>query len=131
MNCCEVWNYAIKPAEFKMSSNQKKTMKRFHNYLNYGSIHAPDHIEDPRIYGGINLKCTSNHRMKVQIGSIEFDEDGENICAFCTEVISNEGTPEAKTARFMRCEKCKEDVCASCARLKPAPKPPVEVKKER
>jgi hypothetical protein len=33
--------------EFKISNSQKKVIKKFHNYLNYGNVHGPE-IEDAK-----------------------------------------------------------------------------------
>jgi arginyl-tRNA--protein-N-Asp/Glu arginylyltransferase len=41
MSCCEVWQYRVDVNDFKISPQQKKTIRRFHNYLNYGDIHGP------------------------------------------------------------------------------------------
>ena len=40
ISCCEVWQYRVDIGEFKISSSQKKVIRRFHNYLNYGDIHG-------------------------------------------------------------------------------------------
>lgn len=39
-SCCEVWQYRVNIDEFKISQSQKKVIKKFHKYLNYGSIHG-------------------------------------------------------------------------------------------
>lgn len=66
VNCCEVWNYALKPEEYKMTNDHKKILRKFHNYLNYGNIYGPDYQEnlDPA-FGGNNIQCPKSHRMKV------------------------------------------------------------------
>lgn len=33
--------------EFKISNSQKKVIKRFHNYLNYGNLNGPE-IEEKK-----------------------------------------------------------------------------------
>lgn len=38
-SCCEVWQYRVDINEFQYSDSQKKTIRRFHKYLNYGDIH--------------------------------------------------------------------------------------------
>ena len=40
ISCCEVWQYRVDISEFKISQSQKKVIKRFHNYLNFGDIHG-------------------------------------------------------------------------------------------
>lgn len=40
MSCCEVWQYRVNILNFAMSAGQKKVIRRFHNYLNYGDIHG-------------------------------------------------------------------------------------------
>lgn len=46
-SCCEVWQYRVDIDEFKISNSQKKVIKRFHNYLNYGNLNGPE-IEEKK-----------------------------------------------------------------------------------
>ena len=39
-SCCEVWQYRVDINEFQYSDSQKKVIRKFHKYLNYGDIHA-------------------------------------------------------------------------------------------
>lgn len=39
-SCCEIYQYRVILDNFKMSRSQKQTLKRFHRYLNTGSIYA-------------------------------------------------------------------------------------------
>ncbi len=41
MSCCECYQYHCKISEFKPSKSQKAIMKRFHNYLAFGSTKDP------------------------------------------------------------------------------------------
>lgn len=41
MSCCECYQYKVKIADFKMSKSQRQTMKRFHRYLETGSVQKP------------------------------------------------------------------------------------------
>ena len=47
-SCCEVWQYRVNVDDFKMSNNQKKVIRRFHRYLNYGNIHGEDKVEESK-----------------------------------------------------------------------------------
>lgn len=40
-SCCECYQYKVRVANFKMNKSQKQTMKRFHRYLQTGSVNAP------------------------------------------------------------------------------------------
>ena len=44
-SCCEVWQYRVPADRFKISHAQKKVIRRFHNYLNYGNIHGEQNEE--------------------------------------------------------------------------------------
>ena len=37
-SCCEAYQYRVDALNFKPSHSQKKVIKRFHNYLNFGDI---------------------------------------------------------------------------------------------
>lgn len=39
-SCCENWHYVNNINQFKMSHSQKKVIRRFHRYLNFGNIHG-------------------------------------------------------------------------------------------
>ena len=41
-SCCEVFQYRVDCTDFKISPQQKKVIRRFHNYLNYGSKSGPE-----------------------------------------------------------------------------------------
>ena len=38
LSCCECYQYKVLISDFKMSKSQKHTMKRFHRYLETGSV---------------------------------------------------------------------------------------------
>ena len=40
-SCCEIYQYKVKIADFKMNKSQRQTMKRFHRYIQTGSVNAP------------------------------------------------------------------------------------------
>jgi hypothetical protein len=46
-SCCEVWQYRVDIDEFKISKEQKKVIRKFHNYLNYDNVHGPS-FENPK-----------------------------------------------------------------------------------
>lgn len=52
-SCCENWQYLININEFKMSHSQKKVIRRFHRYLNFGNIN-----------GDLNLVDTNSNMVK-------------------------------------------------------------------
>ena len=40
-SCCEIYQYKVPIADFKMNRAQRQTMKRFHRYIQTGSVNAP------------------------------------------------------------------------------------------
>ena len=48
MSCCEPYSYRVDIDNYILSDSQKKVMKRFHNYLNYGSIHKPNEEKEEK-----------------------------------------------------------------------------------
>ena len=51
-SCCEIYQYRINVDDFKISKSQKQTIRRFHNYLNYGSIHGAEEQKQADEAGG-------------------------------------------------------------------------------
>ena len=39
-SCCELYQYKVRIDDVKMTKSQKQTMKRFHRYLNTGSVNV-------------------------------------------------------------------------------------------
>jgi len=45
-SCCEIYQYRVNIDDFKMSHSHKKVVRRFHKYLNYGSIHGEEEAKE-------------------------------------------------------------------------------------
>ena len=56
--CCEIFQYRVDVNQFKINSQQKKAVRRFHRYLNYGKDQdnknieeekKPEEVKDPKL----------------------------------------------------------------------------------
>ena len=47
-SCCEAYNYRVDIDKFLPSDSQKKVMRRFHNYINYGTVNKPQKEEEKK-----------------------------------------------------------------------------------
>ena len=63
-SCCEVWQYRVDVNDFQYSDSQKKVIRKFHKYLNYGDIHANPEEKKPQKMEQIIMTNDPNEFLK-------------------------------------------------------------------